>query len=320
MAQLWSNTGQGFMASDILSDNWRNSLQPMTRFRQFCDVEEAIGTNDGEVYNWTVYGDTDDDETAGTRELQETEAMPTTSFPVSQGSVTITEHGVAIPHSLKYESMSEHNVPEVITKTLKNDANRTFDRMAHAQFDATLLHGVGGAAGAVTLTDVGAAGSTNTLALGKAHVKTIRDLMEERNIPTFDGEDYCCIGRPSTLRPLVDDLELVIQYVDEGYKRIVNGERGRYEGIRFTSQTNIKSEAWASGLSDAAYFFGADTVTEAIAIPEELRGKIPDDYGRSKGIAWYYLGAFAITHADATDAETKKQARIIKWSSDDATA
>jgi len=114
------------------------------------------------------------------------------------------------------------------------------------------------------------------------------------------------------MRPLIDGLESVNQYTDEGYKRIVNGERGRYEGIRFLTQTNIADEGWA-GTSDAAYFFGADTVTEAIAIPEELRGKIPDDYGRSKGIAWYYLGAFAITHADQTSAESKKQARIIKW-------
>ena len=54
---------------------------------------------------------------------------------------------------------------------------------------------------------------------------------------------------------------------------------------------------------------------EAIVIPEELRGKIPDDYGRSRGIAWYYLGAFKITHANTTNAESKKQARIIKWAS-----
>ena len=29
-----------------------------------------------------------------------------------------------------------------------------------------------------------------------------------------------------------------------------------------------------------------DTVAEAIAIPEEMRGKIPTDFGRSKGVAW----------------------------------
>jgi N4-gp56 family major capsid protein len=300
------------MASDILSENWRVSQQPLTRFRQFCDVEEAVGKNQGEKFIWTVYGDIPD---TGTAELQENQPMPTGSFPVYDAEVVMTEYGKAVPHTLKYETMSEHNVPNVISVTLKNHANKTFDRNAHAQFDATILRAVGGASGALTLTDNGTPSGTNNIAMSKDHVKTFRDTMEERNIPVFDGEDYVGIMRPTTIRPVQDDLESVFQYVDEGYKRIVNGERGRYEGIRFVTQTNIASEGWSNGLSDAAYFFGADTVTEAIAIPEELRGKIPDDYGRSRGIAWYYLGAFKITHADQTDAASKLHARIIKWDS-----
>lgn len=318
MSQLWTNTGQGFMASDILSENWRCALQPLTRFRQFCDVEEAVGKNVGEKFTWTIYGDTTADPNNATRELQETESMPTTSYPVFQGEVVMTEHGISIPSSLKYESMSEHNVPEVIHKTLKNDANRTFDVIAHAQFDATPLRAVGGASGALTITDNGVPSGTNNVAMSKEHLKTFRDTMEERNIPTFDGEDYMSVMRPTTMRPVQDDLESVFQYVDEGYKRIVNGERGRYEGIRLVPQTNVATEGWTNGLSDAAYFFGADTVTEAIVIPEELRGKIPDDYGRSRGIAWYYLGAFKITHGNTTSDEAKAQIRIIKWDSDES--
>ena len=312
MSQLWSNTGQGYMASDILSEDWRTSLQPITRFRQFCDVEEAIGKEVGEKFVWTIFGDTVD---SGSRELQESQPMPSTSFPLYQGEVIVTEYGISIPTTLKYETMSQYNVPEVITKTLKNDANRAFDRLAHAQFDATILQAVGGASGAITLTDNATPSGTNNIAMSKDHVKTIRDTMEERNIPVFDGEDYMAIMRPTTLRPVQNELESVFQYTDEGYKRIVNGERGRYEGIRFATQTNIASEGWSNAKSDAAYFFGADTVTEAIVIPEELRGKIPDDYGRSRGVAWYYLGAFKITHANTTNAESKKQARIIKWAS-----
>ncbi len=90
------------------------------------------------------------------------------------------------------------------------------------------------------------------------------------------------------------------------------GEVGRYEGIRMVTQTNIPDAGW-TGPSDDGYFFGADTVTEACAIPEEIRGKIPDDYGRGKGIAWYAILAFAITHGDTTSAETRAQARILKW-------
>jgi hypothetical protein len=54
---------------------------------------------------------------------------------------------------------------------------------------------------------------------------------------------------------------------------------------------------------------GGDTVTEAICIPEEIRAKIPGDFGRSKGIAWYYLGGFGLVHDDATNG------RIVKWDS-----
>jgi len=35
--------------------------------------------------------------------------------------------------------------------------------------------------------------------------------------------------------------------------------------------------------------FGAEAVIEGIAVPEELRQKIPTDYGRSHGLAWYAI-------------------------------
>ena len=54
---------------------------------------------------------------------------------------------------------------------------------------------------------------------------------------------------------------------------------------------------------------GGDTVTEAIVLPEEIRGKIPGDYGRSRGIAWYYLGGFGLVHPDAANA------RVLMWDS-----
>ena len=54
---------------------------------------------------------------------------------------------------------------------------------------------------------------------------------------------------------------------------------------------------------------GSDTVLEAPAIPEEIRAKLPGDYGRDKGIAWYYLGGAGLTHQDATNA------RVILWDS-----
>jgi hypothetical protein len=147
------------------------------------------------------------------------------------------------------------------------------------------------------------------VALGKDHIKAIVDVMKERNIPTFSAGDYFAIGRPTTFRTLKNDLESLHQYVDAGFRMIMNGEIGRYEGVRFVEQTNIASQAWTNSKSDTVHFFGEDTVAEAIACPEEMRGKIPGDYGRDKGVAWYYLGGFGIVHGNADNA------RIVRWAS-----
>ena len=79
--------------------------------------------------------------------------------------------------------------------------------------------------------------------------------------------------------------------------------------MRFVEQTNIAKESWTGAKSDWLFFMGGDTVAEGIAVPEEMRGKIPTDYGRSKGIAWYYLGGFGLVHTVAANA------RILKWDS-----
>ena len=140
--------------------------------------------------------------------------------------------------------------------------------------------------------------------------------MKERNIPAYTGDDYYSIAWPSTWRALKNDLEGIKQYIDQGFQMIMNGEIGRYEGVRFIEQTHVSkagigtaTAAWTNGKSDWAVFFGEDTVAEAIAVPEEIRGKIPGDFGRDRGIAWYYLGGFGLVHTDAA------QSRVVIWDS-----
>ena len=305
---VWgTNNLGGYMYSLNLSKELRQAVQPLTKFRQFCDVKDATqqGKNKGDTFNWNVYSDI---VTQGTT-LTEGDVIPESNFTITQGSLTITEHGNSVPFSEKLDNLSEHSVKEVINKVLKNDAKKAFDIAAHAQFNATPLTVTSVAAGAVVLETTGTPTATNAAALDKDHIKAISDIMKERNIPTYANDDYYCVAHPSTLRAFKNELETIHQYVDAGFQKIMNGEIGRYEGMRFIEQTNIAKEAWSGGLSNQAYFFGEDTVAEAIACPEEVRGKIPTDYGRSKGIAWYYLGGFGLVHADAA------QARIIKWAS-----
>ena len=95
---------------------------------------------------------------------------------------------------------------------------------------------------------------------------------------------------------------------------MLNGEVGRHETTRFVEQTNISKENWTLGKSNQAFFCGADTVAEGVVILEEMRGKIPTDFGRSRGIAWYYMGGFGIVHA-INAANNSRNARIVKWAS-----
>lgn len=313
---MWSDTQSGYLDNPTLSEEFRVALQPLSRFRQFADVQAAIGKNRGQEFQWNVYGDTTSTNADGT--IAETASMPEGDFAISQGSVTIKERGHSVPFSGKLEALSEHDIKKIVFQVLRNHCNKTMDYACHQDgFDSAILQYVATGAAAYTLTEAATAVGDNNSDLSSTHVKQIADLMQERNIPTFDGEHYVCVARPSTLRAFKDDLEASFMYTQEGYNRVINGENGRYEGIRFVSQTNIAAETnWTTNSkSDAAFFFGGDTVVEAVACPEELRAKIGEDFGRSKGIAWYALNAFACIHANVTSTETKAQARILKWAS-----
>lgn len=306
--QLWSvDAIGGFMYSDNLSQKLRSVLQPMTRFRQFGDVREAFGHGVGDNFNWNVYGDAADE--GG--ELQETETMPETNFTIEQNSLTITEYGNSVPFSKKLDDFSEHPVTEIIHKVLKNDARRALDRAVYNQFNLSPIRVTAASGTAITIQTDGTPNIAHQAELGNDHVKAIADEMAERNIPTYDGTNYMSIFRPAALRSFKDDLEAIHQYTSEGWHVIMNGEKGRYEGIRFVEQTNIAAADFT--FSDRGFFFGADTVIEAFAVPEEIRGKLPGDYGRSRGVAWYAQLGYSIVH------DTAAQARILVWDSLEAT-
>jgi N4-gp56 family major capsid protein len=273
---------------------------------------------------WNIYSDVT---TQGTK-LTETRTMPETNFTITQGTLTIDEYGNSVPFTQKLDNLSEHPVTEIINKVLKNDAKKAFDIAAHYQFNQCVLRIAptgGTSTTALTLNTAGTCTTTNKVAFKKAHVPLVVDTMKERDIPPYTGDDYYALSHPTTFATLKTLVEAVHQYTVQGFGMIMNGEIGRYNSCRFVEQTQIPkggaansttfnpdtktADAWDKTSSSWIFFFGEDTVAEAIAVPEEMRGKIPTDFGRSKGVAWYYLGGFGIVHTAAA------QCRIIKWDS-----
>lgn len=331
--QVWSaDTSGGYLYSDNLSEYLRFALQARTKFRNLADAkEDALGLHRGDTYRWNVYSNL----ASRGGPIGETQRMPETAFTIAQRSLTIQEFGNSVPFTEKVERLGEHDVKDVIDQTLRDDARKTFDRMTAYQFFQTPLRVAptgGNSATSVTLSTNGATGITNNIAMANTHVKAIVDIMKERNIPPYEGDDYAAISHPTTLRDFKDDLESIHQYTDTGIQMIFAGEVGRYESTRFIEQNEIPKghandaefnvtkgttnyiysatdDAWDNALSSWCLFFGADTVIEAPSVPEEIRAKLPQDYGRDNGVAYYYLGEAGICHDAADDA------RIVLWDS-----
>src|SRR5436305_7129592 len=134
--QLWAvNSLGGYMYSLELSDILRTVVQPLCKFRQFCDAKDFTdkGLHKGQLFTWNVYNDV----AVGGTTLTETSTMPTTNFTIAQGTGTVTELGNAVPYTGFLDNLSKHPVQEIISKVLKNDAKKTIDAQAWNQFYGT---------------------------------------------------------------------------------------------------------------------------------------------------------------------------------------
>ena len=336
--QLWSvNSLGGYFASFNLSKELRMGVQASVKFRQFADVKDAFGkvTRSGQTFTW----DTVPMMTRGSRALQETNTMPQGNVTVLQGTLTMNERGYSTPYTELLESLAMVSVRAPLMKALKYDASVDLDCLVWQEFNKTPLRYVSTDSASTSgfsttaFTTNSTATLTNTTLISKINVRAIVDGMKGRNIPFYDESSYYAIARPAAFRLLKNDLESVHQYTETGLEMIMNGEIGRYEDTRFVEATVIPTggaadsttfdpfsntgDAWnTAGCGDWVFFFGSDTVCEAVHTPEEIRAKIPDDYGRSRGIAWYALVGYGLTHGTSGEgALGVTESRIIKFDS-----
>lgn len=330
MPEITWDANDGYIHSNQVSKLLRESLRPKGKFRQFCTIPEEVdgasGLNKGNTFYWNVIS-------APARQnfrLSETERIASSNVSVTQNSLTVVEMGRAIEHTLKAQLLSFQDWEAIINNGLAFMAGAQFDVEAYLQFDATPLRASptsGTSTTSVTFVTDGNPTITNNVALGTGHVKAVGDFMKKRNIPPHMQRDaYVCIAGIDNLRGIKNSLESIHQYTETGLSFIKYGEIGRYEDFIFVEQTMIPeggaddsttfdaytntADAWNNALSSWAMFFGDDPVSEAPVVPEEVRAKLPEDYGRDKGAAWYALTGFGISHPDATNA------RIVKWDSE----
>jgi hypothetical protein len=324
----WS-VHNGVLTNNQLNKTFQREAQPLNRFRQFVKFKSAFGKGVGQTENWLKVSNAGP--AAGTTtyggQLTETNTMFEAGQPLALGTVTVQEYGMAIPMTFKVQTLSEFDVMTIVRESLLDDQVKVIDGVIERQFNATLLRWTGLTSATQTFTTNGTTAGTNNATLGMNggyHVRKIVLELKKRNVPGFQrlGGDYGAIVSHEAAEGLVGSLTSVNQYTTQGYEKLLNGEQGRWHGVRFvedgfaTRFTTSATARTATAISwtnndGVAYFFGSPTVREIVAIPEHIRAKVVTDYGRSHGLGWYMIGGWKIEWDTSGGADS----RIVKWDS-----
>lgn len=285
--QLYTTSSLGgYYAVPQLTSEIRTIAQPSMQFRKYCRTEPRAGRGRGD----TIYFDKNSNASSNGGTIAETSTIPKTNFTITQGSITMTEYGVAIPYTNKLQTLGQISVEAGIREALANSMAKVLDSTAAAQFQASDVKAVVANTATTSITTNSTAATSAGADMSDKNVRDIVDYMKTLNIPKRKESGlYHAICSTNALRGLYDFFEAKAQFTTlEDLRR---GIVGTYYGCLFEEETNVLSNVLNSSYGEAV-FFGDDAVIEGIVIPEEIRMEVPKDFGRDLSLAWYYLGGF----------------------------
>src|SRR3990167_5830799 len=311
----------GFRTLVNVSKKVRHASQPILKARQFVRSVDSYGKNRGDTVD--IYRVPNTAEVESTATIPDGDPIPTTTIGVSRTSVTVNQYGKALPFTGMVEALAEVDVEnEVVLKSLRNHMAKSLDTLVINEMKTSdLIFIPTGAASYVWDVD-GTASTSATSNITSYHIKQIVDAMMSgeltdsdgtahtamRPVPFYEGEYYCALVSVKFLRGLFDDpdFERISDYANsEGYYK---GEVGRlpYYHTRFILSNHVSALSNGVGTNSVlgeALIFGEEPIVEAVVTPEEIREKIPGNFGLDKALAWYYLGGFEKAWDYSADSE-----------------
>lgn len=299
--QVWAvNSLGGFLSNNDFSEKVRMQAQPKMLFRNFVDDEPEPGEmRKGAT---SLFDKVRNVATAGGT-LNETATIPKTNIQIVQDSVTVTEYGNSVPYTEKLTSLSRINVPTMVQNALTDDEAKVLDSAAAAQFVATEWKAQIVNTATTSFNTASSAPGAAGASMSDKNARDIIDQLKQNNVPTFGDGLYRAICSTSAIRGLFDFFEQKANLTTLGVARA--GTVGQYYGCLWMEETSyLNNDLLGDGTSYGELVaFGADAVRERIITPEEIRIKIPTDFGRDQGIAWYGMTGFVTTWKWTTDAE-----------------
>lgn len=313
-AHSWvADAPSGVYKNHDLSSKIRMAAIEQAKFMSFVKPEPGYGKKMGEsititrVSNVTVPSDDT---------LNEGVRIPEDTVSLSTQAITVSERGRAIPYTSLAIDLGHFDLENAIQQKLREQLTLSMDITAATAFKAGLVKAIPSGVATTTFDTDGTPSTAATSNLNMYHVEQIRDYMfGTLNIAPFAGDDYIAIISYKAKRGLMNDPKWVDwkKYTDPQAK--YNGEVGRIENIRFVEQNHTAALSASKGTGSVlgeGVFFGADPVVMAVVQDPELRAKESEDYGRSKGVAWYGIYGFDQVWKDSANAG---EARVVHLTS-----
>jgi N4-gp56 family major capsid protein len=127
-------------------------------------------------------------------------------------------------------------------------------------------------------------------------MKQIRDILfSTLNVNPYANGEYVMLAATKACRGLKDDPDFIDWHKYVGPEQMLKGEVGKIENIRVVECNNTSFLSGSKGTGSVlgeAVAFGDDAIAMAEVRAPELRAKESEDYGRSKGVAWYGIYGF----------------------------
>ena len=303
----WSyDAPSGVYKSHTMSAELRHAAIAETKFMQFAKPEPGYGRKKGESITLTRVSNMSVPSNA---RISESQRIPEDSVTLSTVAITVSEWGRAVPYTSLSEDLSKFDVGNAIQRALMDQMKLSMDAACADAFQTAKVKYIPTGVASGTFDTDGTASTTASANLNVYHVEQIRDYMyKDLNIPPYMGDDYIGLVATKAKRGIMNDpaWENWHKYTDPKSK--FNSEIGRIENIRFVEINNnsaLSNSLGSGSVLGEAVIFGADAVVMAVAQDPELRAKQPEDYGRSKGVAWYGILEFGLVWDTANAGEAR---------------
>lgn len=302
-----TTSGDFIKLENEVLDVWAQEVlfqaQPNLKFESIVQTRTELGTTPGSTIKFLRYSSL-----TGKSEIAETDTIVTDSFSTSLLSITVTEHAKAVSFSELLLRQSADNVLDRAATILGMHYARERDRIIRdALLTASTTLYSGDKADRASLT----ANDTFNLELIRAAVETLAT----KKAPKFGGDAYICFVHPHQSRKLRSDSGWVnvANYADPS--RMINGEIGRIDDVRFIETTQITlikkntQDIWADGEDTGdntvlaanaatdvyqAIIVGDWAAGLAEGLPVELRDDGVHDFGRKQSLAYYWIGGVGL--------------------------